>query len=50
VTDVLGERVESWVRSHELAVDASIAGVLLGGCLLFEVIAGSGWGRRGTTF
>ncbi|MEV6410929.1 histidine kinase [Kribbella sp. NPDC051718] len=41
---MLGERVESWVRSHELAVDACAAGLLLGGCLLFEVIAGSGWG------
>ncbi|GAA3597562.1 hypothetical protein GCM10022235_81620 [Kribbella ginsengisoli] len=41
--DVLGERVESWVRSHELAVAAASAGLLLGGCLLFEVIAGSEW-------
>ncbi|MFI5711193.1 histidine kinase [Kribbella sp. NPDC051620] len=32
------------MRSHELAVDAYVAGALLGGCLLFEVIAGSGWG------
>jgi signal transduction histidine kinase len=42
VTDVLGERVESWVREHELAVDAASAGLLLAGCVLFELIAGGG--------
>ncbi|WP_328330340.1 histidine kinase [Kribbella sp. NBC_00382] len=46
---MLGERVESWVRSHELAVDAASAGLLLSGCLLFEVIAGSDWGSFALT-